>query len=213
MEKKKKNKNKKKKRKRKRKEKEKERRKKKKKKEERKEKERRKKRKRKKKEKERRKKKEKKKKKKKKEEKKNIKRINLPKWFNTHETDSPFPHDNNESSKNTPNQSIIPNSIHPKPRLLHIQMRDASQKLAFPAIHLHPALFIITQSEPLIGPRTRADGVGMAATSRGGIQRDLAFDLTLGAELEGGDVAGQVRGVAAGRGEEVGARGRAEHHV
>lgn len=104
-------------------------------------------------------------------------------------------------------QSIKPNRIHPKPGLpsltpchpLHFFI------LPLPAINLHPPLLIIRQRQPLITPRTRTDGVGVAAAGWGGVHAELAGYVARWAEGEGGDVAGEIGRVGAGGGEEVGA--------
>ena len=87
---------------------------------------------------------------------------------------------------------IIPDGIHTKARLLDITMRDSTQKLLVPSINLDETLFIVRQSQPLIRPRARANGIGVTTTCGGGVQANLALDATILAELEGGDVAGQV---------------------
>jgi hypothetical protein len=110
--------------------------------------------------------------------------------------------------------SIIPNSIHPKPRLLDIQPRHPSQKLILPPINLHKPLLIIAHSKPLVAPRTRADSITVASTSRRRVQTNLPLNRArLSVQFESRNVAGQFRGVAAGGGEEVFAAAGGEDDV
>jgi hypothetical protein len=52
---------------------------------------------------------------------------------------------------------IIPNGIHPKPRLLDIAMCNPRQKLILPAVNFNPPILIIRQCKPLIAPIARTD--------------------------------------------------------
>lgn len=104
-------------------------------------------------------------------------------------------------SLNTP-LLIVPNSIHPEPGLLDIQMRHPAQKFVLPPVNLHKPNLIIAHCEPLVAPRTRAHSVAMPATGRRRIQANLPLDHACLAELEGRNVAREF-----GR---VGARGREE---
>lgn len=109
--------------------------------------------------------------------------------------------------------SIIPNSIHPKPRLLNIQMRHPAEQFILPPIHLHPPLLIIAQRKPLIAPGTRTHGVGMAATRRRGIETDLPLDLALLAQFKRCNIPRQLRAVGSRGCEEVFPAMRAEDDV
>jgi hypothetical protein len=99
--------------------------------------------------------------------------------------------------------SIIPNRIHPKPRLLNITMRNSRHPLILPAVNFYPAFLIIRQSQPLVTPRARADGVGVAAAGGRWVHAELAGDVACRAEAEGADVAGDVCRIGAGGGEKV----------
>lgn len=109
--------------------------------------------------------------------------------------------------------SVIPNGIHTETRLLHIQMRHPPQKLFVPPIHLHPALLIIAQGQPLIAPGAGTHSVRMAPASRRRVQTNLPLNLALLAELESGYVTRQLGRVGPRRGEEVFRRRRGEDDV
>lgn len=98
---------------------------------------------------------------------------------------------------------IIPDSIHAKPRLLDIQMRDPPQKLVFPPINLHKPLLIVAHSEPLIVPRARADSIAMPAARRSRIKTNLPLNSASLVELESRNVACQFGRVGPRGGEEV----------
>lgn len=96
------------------------------------------------------------------------------------------------SISHTSLKSIIPNRIHPKPRLLNIQMRHPTKKLLMPAINLHPPLLIITQRQPLIRPRTRAHSITMSSTRGRRIQTNLPLNITIFRQFKRRDVSREI---------------------
>ena len=71
---------------------------------------------------------------------------------------------------------IIPNSIHTKPLLTHLQSRNPPKKLLIPAIYLNSTLLIVRQRKPLVAPRARRHRVTMSTRRWCRIQADLALD-------------------------------------
>jgi len=92
-------------------------------------------------------------------------------------------------------------------------MRHPPQELLVPAVDLQPALLVVRQRHPLIAPVARADGVGMPSARRCRVQADLALHVARGAQLEGRDVARQVRRVGPRRRVQVPAAVRERAHV
>lgn len=64
---------------------------------------------------------------------------------------------------------IIPNSIHPKPRLLDFAPRYSCQPFSIPPVHFHQTNLVICQSHPffsLFTSRIETDGIAVASTRR-----------------------------------------------
>jgi hypothetical protein len=108
---------------------------------------------------------------------------------------------------------IVPDSVHAEARLLDIQVRHAAQELVLPAVNLHEALLVVSQSEPLVAEIAGADGVRMSAAGGRRVQTDLSLDVALGAELEGRNVAREGGRVGARRRKQVFGRVREEDDV
>lgn len=83
---------------------------------------------------------------------------------------------------------VVPDGVHTKTRLLDIAMSNTAKELLVPPVDLDEALLIIGQSQPLITPGARANGVGMSTTGGCRVETDLALDITRLIELERCDV-------------------------
>jgi hypothetical protein len=108
---------------------------------------------------------------------------------------------------------IVPDSVHTKTRLRYPDPRNSSKKLVLPPVDLQPALLIVGNSDPLIAPVARRNGIAVAPARRRGIQTDLLLDGPAVAQPERGDVALQVEAVGARRGEQVPPRHGERAHV
>lgn len=82
-------------------------------------------------------------------------------------------------------------------------MSNTTEELILPTVNLHESLLIVCQCQPFVAPVTGADGIRMSAAGGRGVQAELPLDTASLAELEGGNVAGQVRRVGSRGGEEV----------
>ena len=108
---------------------------------------------------------------------------------------------------------IVPDGVHAEPRLGHTDPGHPGEELVLPAVNLQPALLVVGDGDPLVGPVARDDGVAVPAAGRRGVEADLALDAAAVGEAEGGDVARQVEAVGARRGEQVAAREGQGAHV
>lgn len=108
---------------------------------------------------------------------------------------------------------IVPDGIHAEALLRNIHARHTCQLLVAPAVHLDESLLVVAQGQPLVAKVARADGVGVAAAGRGGVDEELALDFAAWAQLECGDVAGHVEVVGARCCEEVLAAAGGEGYV
>lgn len=99
--------------------------------------------------------------------------------------------------KDLTSASIIPDSVHAKPRIWDVQMRNPRQKLLIPAIDLYEPLLVIGQRQPFVAPIARTNGIRMPATCWRGVEAQLPLNVAGRTEPEGGKVAGEVERVGA----------------
>lgn len=92
-------------------------------------------------------------------------------------------------------------------------MSNTTKELFVPPVDLDEALLIIGQSQPLITPGARANGVGMSTTGGCRVETDLALDITRLTELERCDVSCQIGRVRSRCCKEVFAALRPEHDI
>lgn len=108
---------------------------------------------------------------------------------------------------------IIPDSIHTESLLGNIHPSHSRQILILEAIHLNKTKLVIAQCQPLVAEIARTDCVGVTAAGRSRVDEELALDFAGWAELEGRDVAGDIKVVGASGCEEVLAVASAEADV
>lgn len=98
---------------------------------------------------------------------------------------------------------IIPDGVHAEALLRNVTTRHAGKLLITPAVHLNEAELVVTDGNPLIGEVARADSVGVTTAGGGGVDEELALNLTGGAELESSDVASNIEVVGTSGREQV----------
>ena len=85
--------------------------------------------------------------------------------------------------------------------------------LVLPAIHLHPALLVVREGQPLVREVARGHGIGVAAACWRRVEADLRLDAAAVTQTKGRNVAGQVEAVGARRGKEIATAAVERAHV
>lgn len=108
---------------------------------------------------------------------------------------------------------IVPNGIHSEALLRNVHASHARKILITESVHFHKTYLIIADGQPLVAKIARAYGVGVTAAGRGGMDKELALDVTVRPELESSDVASDIKVVAASSRKEIFAAASGESDI
>lgn len=98
---------------------------------------------------------------------------------------------------------IVPNRVHAESLLWNIHTCHARKILVTESVNLDEAQLVIAERQPLVTPVAWAHSVGVAAAGRSRVDKQLALDVAVRAQLESGNVTGHIKVVAAGSCEKV----------